>query len=106
MILGVIIMAKKLKLKKPKRVKEVKFFVFKDRLTSFDLSVGTHIEIFSNKKAFVENCMGVYEYCETTIKINTGKGSVIFSGEQLEISALQGKNLNVDGKITSIEFCL
>ena len=99
-------MSKKIKLEKSNKKRNVKLFDFNDGVSSLGYKQGAHIELFSNKYAYIEHCMGVYEYSDTLIKLNTGKGSVVFCGEKLEITTLEGKNLTVTGNISSVEFCI
>lgn len=59
-----------------------------------------------NKEISIEGCKGVFEYKETYIKINLGKGSFIISGCDLEICTFGEDVLNIKGKINSVEFCV
>ncbi len=66
---------------------------------------GAHIELFSNKEAIIDGIRGVLEYNDCYIKLNTGKGTLEFSGSMLEISSLDAEGLIICGKIEKIEFC-
>ena len=68
------------------------------------LQSGAHIELFSNKEAIVDGIKGVLEYNDSYIKLNTGRGTLEFSGNMLEISSLCAGGLTICGKIEKIEF--
>ena len=67
---------------------------------------GSHIELFANSEALIEGIKGVIEYNDCFIKLNIGRGTVEFWGNNLEISSLNCGELAINGKITKIEFCV
>lgn len=70
------------------------------------LSKGAHIELFSNKSVLIDGCAGVIEYTSEFIKINIGKGSMSFVGNNLQIKFFDDEQLSIDGEISNIEFCI
>lgn len=96
-------MAKKVKLPKHKAKEKLHFFDYNDTPSLSEVKTA-HIELFSNKRALVERCKGVFEYNETFIKLNLGGKSGIFTGKNLKISSLEGKNLVITGEIETINF--
>lgn len=62
------------------------------------------ITLFGNTEALVDGCKGVLEYGENTIKLNIGKGAVIFVGQSLELRSLNNDQAVVIGSIGSVEF--
>lgn len=95
-------MAKKIKLPKNKRKEKISLFDFGDILDA-----GTkqpHVELFSNKKALVENCRGINEYSDFLISLNIGEKSLLFLGKGLQISSLESKNVVITGEIETINF--
>lgn len=65
---------------------------------------GVHIELFSNREAFLDGIKGVMEYNDCYIKLNVGRGTMDFFGSNLEISSLECGEIVIDGKIEKIEF--
>ena len=96
-------MAKKIKLPKQKTKEKLHLFDYNDAPT-LDEVKSAHIELFSNQRALVERCKGVFEYNDTLIKLNLGGKSGIFIGKNLKISSLEGKNLVITGEIETINF--
>lgn len=96
-------MAKKIKLPKKKTKEKLHFFDYNDTPSLGEIK-STHIELFSNKRALVERCKGVFEYNDTLVKLNLGGKSGIFIGKNLKITSLEGKNLVITGEIETINF--
>ena len=67
---------------------------------------GAHIELFSNREAVIDGIRGVLEYSDCYIKLNIGKGTLDFWGNNLEITSLDADGIGICGKINKIEFCL
>ena len=63
------------------------------------------IEICGNREATVEGCMGILEYSDSSVAVNTGKLTVRFSGCSLTITEMQGSRTVIRGIITGIDFC-
>ncbi len=77
---------------------------------SFDLPADTvsgyaHIEMSGNREVIVEGCIGVLEYSEKTIALNTGKLTVKLCGCDMTIISMQGSQAIIKGVITCVEFC-
>ena len=53
---------------------------------------------------FIENHRGIIEYNSQHVKINTTVGTVSVRGEDLVIKTIIADEINVEGKIASIEF--
>ncbi len=70
------------------------------------LDAGAHITLLSNREAVVDGCRAIIEYCEDRVKLNVGRGSVSFSGRDLEIHSLDEKNLVIRGFLLAVEFCM
>lgn len=64
------------------------------------------VEIILNKEAVVDGCYGVLEYYDNFIKLNIGKGTVLFCGANLQIISLDQQVAVIKGKIDNIEYCL
>ncbi len=96
-------MAKQIKLPKQKIKVTLHLFDYNDTPT-LDEVKSAHIELFSNQRALVERCKGVFEYNDTLIKLNLGGKSGIFIGKNLKISSLEGRNLVITGEIETINF--
>jgi len=70
-------------------------------VTSF---YGTQIEILNNNEVVVEGCKGILEYDNNSIRLNLGKMSVKFTGDNLIITCMNSDNIVIKGFITSVEF--
>ncbi len=64
-----------------------------------------HIEMSGNREVTIEGCMGVLEYSDKTIALNTGKLTVKLCGCDLTITSMQGSQAIIKGIITCVEFC-
>ena len=64
----------------------------------------THIELESNRTATVDGCIGILEYGENSIKINTAKLVVHICGCDLTVISMQNGQAVVTGCITGIDF--
>ncbi len=69
-------------------------------LHSFNMTVS------DNREIFFEGSKGVLEYNENSVKLNTGRCIVAFSGRGINISRMNEYGLTVSGFITSIEFIM
>lgn len=67
---------------------------------------GPHITLYSNKEMTVDGCTGVIEYCDTYLKLRTGKGSLTLFGSNFDITAFDEHLLTVRGVFSSLEFSL
>lgn len=65
---------------------------------------GTQIELLNNNEAIVEGCKGILEYDNNSIRLNLGKMSVKFIGDNLTVTCMNYDNLVLKGFITSVEF--
>lgn len=71
-----------------------------------DKMSGVNMNICSNREVIFEGSRGVVEYNENSIKINTGKYIVAFSGRGLHIRCMNEFSLIIAGFITSIEYIM
>lgn len=65
---------------------------------------GTHIEISGNTEAIVEGCLGVLEYGDSVISLNTAKLTVRINGADLTITSFQNGQAVITGIIASVDF--
>lgn len=65
---------------------------------------GTHIEISSNTEAIVEGCLGVLEYSDSVISLNTAKLTVRINGADLTITSFQNGQAVITGIIAGVDF--
>ncbi len=63
-----------------------------------------HIEMSGNREISVEGCLGVLEYAEKHITLNTGRLTVKICGCNLTVSSMQNGMAVIKGEITCIEF--
>ncbi len=98
-------------------VKEFKFIPFKSKkkqslfsdtetIADLERSGLARTELFSNRSALIEGCLGVEDYKDDYIKIRVKKGYMIFCGSRLDISCFENKTIKIGGVILRIEFCL
>lgn len=65
---------------------------------------GTHVEISSNAEVIVEGCLGVLEYSDDVISLNTPKLTVRITGADLSIISFQNGQAVVSGVIAGVDF--
>ena len=65
-----------------------------------------HMNINGNREVILEGNKGVVEYGDTSIKINTGKYMIAFSGRGLHIKCMTDCDIVIPGFITSIEYIM
>ena len=63
-----------------------------------------HIELCGNREAIVEGCLGILEYSECSVAINTGKLTVRFNGSDLTITSMQDSLTVIKGILTCVDF--
>ena len=66
-----------------------------------------HIEMKKSQRgavAVVSGVMSVSEYTDTSIELISHSGRVFFFGESLGISVLEGRVIEVYGRITEVRF--
>lgn len=63
-----------------------------------------HIELFSNREASVEGCLGIIEYDKNFIKLNCRGITVRFSGDDLCLNNMNDGLVSIIGTIVSVEF--
>ena len=71
-----------------------------------DTSSSVRMSICSNREVIFEGSRGILEYCDSSIKINTGKYIVAFTGRGLHIKTMTEYDICIRGFITSIEYVL
>ena len=62
-----------------------------------------HIELIGDCQLLLSGHQGILSYSTEAIDINGGKLIVRLSGENLELTAMNGSELRVKGKITRVE---
>lgn len=62
------------------------------------------ISVTGGRRALVENHRGIAEYGRERIVINTEKGRIIISGQELVLSAMNKTELLINGKISTAEW--
>ena len=67
---------------------------------------GVYMNVCGNREVIFEGSRGIVEYNENSIKINTGKYIVAFSGRGLHIRCMNEFSLVIAGFITSIEYIM
>ena len=65
---------------------------------------GTHVEVSSNTEAIVEGCLGVIEYADNVISLNTAKLTVRINGADLTITSFQNGQAVITGIIAGVDF--
>lgn len=65
-----------------------------------------HMTVSDNREVLLEGSRGVIEYNENSVKINTGRYIVAFSGRGMKLSCMNEYNLMISGFITSIEYIM
>ena len=63
-----------------------------------------HIELCGNREAIVEGCLGILEYSDCSVAINTGKLTVRIRGCELTIVAMQNGQAIIKGIITCLDY--
>ena len=99
-------MSKKFKFKSEKPKEKWRIFNCSDIEAEARRLNAPHIELFGNREVTVEGCIGVFEYCDTYLKLKLPKGALIVCGTNFDISAFEGTTITVKGKMSSIEFCI
>ncbi len=99
-------MAKKLKIESNKKHTKWNIFNLASQEIENALPLGPRIELFHNNQAIIEGCLGVYEYSENYLKIRLLSGALILCGTDFNIVSFEEKTMVVNGKITSLEFCV
>lgn len=63
-----------------------------------------HIELSGNREAIIEGCIGVLEYSDNAIALNTGKLTVRICGCELTIVSMQNGQAVIKGIITCVDY--
>ncbi len=76
---------------------------------ALELPIGTltqaaRVELSGNRRAVIEGCLGIVEYADDTIRLNTGSGQMRFTGRSLSLSCLTQDSAVIEGHLLSIEF--
>ncbi|MBE5822177.1 MAG: hypothetical protein E7311_06315 [Clostridiales bacterium] len=64
----------------------------------------TKLTCYSNEKIYVENYLGIIEYEDYMIRLNTSDGEVYIYGIDLNIGELTKDEMVITGKINNIQF--
>ena len=99
-------MSKKFKFTSNKPKEKWNIFSLNNDITESGLGATPHIEMLGNVKITLEGCRGVFEYSDSYVKLNLGKGSMIICGEYLDIVTFDNCRISIKGKISSVEFCV
>lgn len=62
------------------------------------------IKVYSDRELVVENAVNILSYTTEEIKLRTRLCKIIINGENLHLVILKNKNLEINGKINSINF--
>ncbi len=62
------------------------------------------ITIIGNLQMIVENHRGLIEYTPATIRVGTGNGQLVISGEDLAVGSVFSEDLSIMGRFTRILF--
>jgi sporulation protein YqfC len=68
------------------------------------LSGAVRMELSGNRRAVIDGGVGIVEYNDDVIRLNTGSGIVRFTGRGLSMSCLTEESAVVEGHILSLEF--
>lgn len=91
-----------------KTKKKSKINLIKDsgEMLNSDLLLGSHTEIFSNKKVIIDGCLGIIEYQNNLIKLKLKKGFLTLNGTDFLVLSFDKVKIDIKGNIQSLEFCL
>lgn len=64
----------------------------------------TKVTCYSNEKIYIENYLGIIEYEDYMIRINTSEGEIYIYGIDLNIVELSKDEMVVKGKINNVQF--
>lgn len=103
---GWVVLSKKFKFVSKKPKEKWKLFSLNNDILESGLIASPHIEIFGNNEITLEGCRGVFEYSDSYIKLNLGKGSLILCGSCLDIVTFDNSRISIKGKLSSVEFCV
>lgn len=62
------------------------------------------LELLGNREAYIEHCLGVLEYNDQIVRLNTGRMILKFTGRRLTLKCLSGDSMTVQGYFTALEF--
>ena len=68
------------------------------------LHKSVRLEMNGNHEAIVEGCSGVLEYNEYSVKLNTARHILCFTGTDLLIQCMTATGAVICGKIHSVQF--
>ena len=77
-----------------------------DEILNQEMFIGSHTEIFSNKKIIIEGCQSIVDYQSDYIKLKLKKGFLNVYGNEFLITAFDDEKIVIKGNIMSIEFCV
>lgn len=63
-----------------------------------------HIELTGQREAVIEGCHGILSYDDDAVRLNTGCGILLITGNRLTLRAMSNDNTMVCGRIRSLEF--
>ncbi|HEX2953104.1 MAG TPA: sporulation protein YqfC [Bacillota bacterium] len=62
------------------------------------------IVITGNKRLVIENHKGIIEYTTNLLRLNTGRGEVRITGDNLALLSILREEVWIEGKILQVEF--
>ncbi|MBE6719613.1 MAG: hypothetical protein E7571_03015 [Ruminococcaceae bacterium] len=76
----------------------------KNRDSMIEYTAKPHIEIIGNNECVVDGLKSILEYTKDKIRIDLGKYSVTFFGDELYINSFSHEGAVVEGTIIGMEF--
>lgn len=64
----------------------------------------TKVTCYGNEKIYIENYVGIIEYEDYLIRLNTGDGEIYIYGIDLNIGELTKDEMVITGQINNIQF--
>lgn len=91
---------------KTKKKDKINLIKDSDDILNSEFLLGSHIEIYSNKKILIEGCLGIIEYQKNLIKLRLKKGFLTLGGSDFLVLSFDNIKIDIKGNIQSLEFCL
>ena len=64
------------------------------------------LTVLGNMEISIENYGGIIEYTDCLIRIRTKMGKIIISGKKLQVNYYTNDEMKIQGRISSIEYCV
>ena len=62
------------------------------------------ITAVGDRRLLIEKHRGLLEYGSERIRVSTGRGSILLSGAELSMTAMNGEELLITGRLQSLEW--